>query len=77
MAMLELRMAVEPCFVLKTPWRIALSTLDYAPVTIAIFDHVRTSLYQQALAGTGQIKSPCKAKIIHPLPARALHTTAN
>ena len=42
--MLELRMAVEPCFVLKTTWRTALSTLDYAPVTIAILDHARTSL---------------------------------
>ena len=75
--MLELRMAVEPCVVLKAPWRIALSTLDYAPVTIAIFDHVRTSLYQQALAGVGQTESPCKTRIIHPLPARALHTRAN
>ncbi len=42
--MLELRMAVEAWFVLKTPWRTPLSTLDYAPVTIAILDHARTSL---------------------------------
>jgi len=75
--MLELRMAIQPRLVLKTPWRIALSTLDYAPVTIAILDHVRTSLYQQALAGIGQTESPCKTKIIHSLPARALHTRAN
>ena len=75
--MLELRMAIEPRLVLKPSWRLALGTLDHAPVTIAILDHVRTSLYQQALAGIGQTESPCKTRIIHPLPARALHTTAN
>jgi hypothetical protein len=75
--MLELRMAVESCLVLKTPWRIALSTFSHAPVTIAILEHVRTSLYQQTPAGIGQTKSPCRTKIIHPLPARALHTRAN
>ena len=42
--MLELRMAVEPCVVLKASWRLALGTLDHAPVTIAILDHARTSL---------------------------------
>ena len=43
--MLELRMAVEPCLVLKTPWWIALSTFSHAPITT--LEHARTSLYQQ------------------------------
>ena len=42
--MLELRMAVEPCLVLETSWRLAFRTLDSATVTIAILDHARTSL---------------------------------
>jgi hypothetical protein len=45
--MLELYMAIQPRLVLEPPWQLALSTLDHAPVTIAILDHARTSLYQQ------------------------------
>ena len=42
--MLELYMAIEPRLVLKPSWRLAVGTLDHAPVTIAILDHARTSL---------------------------------
>ena len=42
--MLELRMAIESRLIFKTPWRLALSTLDPAIVTIAILDHALTSL---------------------------------
>ena len=43
-AMLELYMAIETLLVLKPSWQLALSTLDHAPVTIAILNHDRTSL---------------------------------
>ena len=42
--MLELYMAIQPRLVLELSWRLALGTLDHAPVTIAILDHARTSL---------------------------------
>jgi hypothetical protein len=73
--MLELCMAIQPRLVLETLWRTALSTFSHAPITT--LEHARTSLYQQSFAGIGQTKSPCKTKIIHRLPAMALHARAN